>query len=145
MKQFLLLCLLTLGSLLRAEAPINKTWRGIALDGYDAVAYFEDAKAVEGNSDFTTEWKGATWRFASADHRDKFAKEPERYAPQFGGYCAWAVGHGYTANIDPEAWRIIEGKLYLNYNKKVQKQWEEDIPGWIAKGEVNWPKLIDKE
>src|SRR5512134_1991711 len=81
--------------------PIYKYSGGLALKGYDPVAYFNDGKAVEGSDQFTHEWNGANWRFASAEHRDAFASEPEKYAPQFGGYCAWAVSHGYTAKGDP--------------------------------------------
>lgn len=125
-------------------APVNTNWRGLAIKGYDPVAYFTDGKPVEGSADFTFDWEGAKWRFASAGHRDSFAKDPARYAPQFGGYCAWAVSQGYTADIDPEAWKIVDGKLYLNYSPKVQKKWEEDAAGNIAKAEANWPALRDK-
>ena len=79
--------------------------------------------------------------FASAANRDEFAKAPEKYAPQFGGYCAYAVAQGHTASIDPEAWRIVDGKLYLNYSKGVQKKWEVDVSGFIKQGKENWPKL----
>ncbi|HUG10740.1 MAG TPA: YHS domain-containing (seleno)protein [Opitutaceae bacterium] len=125
-------------------APVNTNWRGLAIKGYDPVAYFTDAKPVEGDAKFTFEWEGAKWRFASAEHRDAFAKEPARYAPQFGGYCAWAVSQGYTADVDPKAWKIVEGKLYLNYNKDVQETWEKDASDNITNGEANWPKLKDK-
>lgn len=124
-----------------AVDPINKNVFGTALKGYDAVAYFKEGKPVKGKDDFRHEWMGAKWYFASAENRDEFAKNPEKYAPQFGGYCAWAVAHNYTASIDPEAWKIIEGKLYLNYSKDVQKKWEQDIPGFIKQGNENWPKL----
>src|SRR5262245_28023930 len=102
-----------------AVDPINKNLVGTALKGYDAVAYFKESKPVKGKSEYRHDWMGAKWYFASAANRDEFAKDPEKYAPQFGGYCAWAVGHGYTANIDPEAWKIMDGKLYLNYSKDV--------------------------
>lgn len=122
--------------------PVNTTILGdLAVDGYDAVAYFTDGKPVEGKKEHSYEWKGATWRFASAAHRELFAAAPEKYAPQFGGYCAWAVSQGYTADADPESWKIVDGKLYLNYNKKVQAQWEQDIAGLIVKAESNWPQL----
>jgi len=126
-----------------AEDPINTNWRGLAIKGYDPVAYFTAAKPVEGDGDFEFEWMEATWRFASAANRDKFAAAPENYAPQFGGYCSWAVSQGYTAGIDPQAWRVVEGKLYLNYSLKVQKTWEEDVPGNIKRADANWPKLRD--
>ena len=117
-------------------------WRRTALRGTDPVAYFTDGRPVEGSRRFTHEWQGATWRFASAQNRDSFAADPERYAPQYGGYCAWAVSQGYTASTDPEAWRIVDGKLYLNYSKSVQRRWEKDIPGNIAKADRNWPGLL---
>lgn len=125
-----------------AVAPVNKTLLGsLAVDGYDAVAYFTDGKPVEGSKQFTHEWNGATWRFASAAHRDLFTADPAKYAPQYGGYCAWAVSNNYTADADPEAWAIVDGKLYLNYDAKVQGKWQRDVPGNIAKADANWPKL----
>jgi YHS domain-containing protein len=127
-----------------AVDPINKNFFGTALKGYDAVAYFKEGRPVKGKDEFRHDWMGAKWYFASAASRDEFAKNPEKYAPQFGGYCAWAVGNGYTASIDPEAWKIVDGRLYLNYSKDVQKKWEQDIPGWIKKGNENWPRLIKK-
>jgi hypothetical protein len=84
---------------------------------------------------------GANWRFASAENRDRFAADPERYAPQYGGYCAYAVSEGTTADIDPEAWKVVDGKLYLNLSKDVQKLWEQDIPGYIEKADANWPEI----
>jgi YHS domain-containing protein len=116
----------------------------LAIKGYDPVAYFDESKPVKGSADFIHEWMGAKWRFASAAHRDAFAAAPETYAPQFGGYCAWAVSQGYTAGIDPEAWKIIGGKLYLNYDLKVQKMWEADTAKHIAAGEKNWPEILKK-
>jgi YHS domain-containing protein len=89
----------------------------VAIKGYDPVAYFVDGKAVEGNEQYSHRWLGATWHFASAEHRDLFAKEPSRYAPQYGGYCADGVSFGtVTTNVDPRAWRIIDGKLYISYD-----------------------------
>jgi YHS domain-containing protein len=125
-----------------AGGVVNSSFLGgVAIEGTDPVAYFTESKPVEGSSDFEHEWMGATWRFVSAENRDRFAADPEKYAPQYGGYCAWAVAHGYTAKIDPEAWKIVDGKLYLNYSKDVQAQWAQDIPGNIAKGDANWPKI----
>lgn len=122
-------------------AAVNTNLFGTALKGYDAVAYFEDGKPVKGKDEFRYDWNGGKWYFATAAHRDTFAKDPAKYAPQYGGYCAWAVGHNYTADTDPEAWAIVDGKLYLNYNKDVQKKWLVDIPGYIQKGNSNWPSL----
>jgi YHS domain-containing protein len=127
-----------------AVDPINKNLFGTALKGRDPVAYFKEGRPVKGKDEFRHDWMGAKWYFASAANRDEFARNPDKYAPQFGGYCAWAVAHGYTASIDPEAWRIVEGRLYLNYSKDVQKKWEQDVPGFIKQGNENWPKLIKK-
>lgn len=125
-----------------AAGKINSSYFSkVAIEGTDPVAYFTDGKPVAGSSAFEHEWQGAVWRFASAANRDAFAKEPARYAPQYGGYCAWAVSEGYTASIEPEAWRIVGGKLYLNYSKSVQKQWLADVPGNIKKADANWPAI----
>ncbi len=142
--------MIALGPLLASPAPalakpeINKSFLGgVAIEGNDPVAYFTDAKAVNGFSKFSHQWKGAEWRFKNAANRDAFAKTPGKYAPAFGGYCAWAVSQGYTAGIDPEAWTIHEGTLYLNYSKNIQKQWAQDISGNIAKGRRNWPGVLE--
>ena len=124
--------------------PVYSNWRGLAIAGYDPVAYFTDGRPVEGSSEFTTQWKGATWRFASAAHRDAFVADPAKYEPQYGGYCAWAVANDDTASIDPQAWKIVDGKLYLNYSKEIQAKWEKDIPGLVARANANWPKLLAK-
>jgi hypothetical protein len=121
--------------------PINKNRKGVAIEGYDVTAYFQQGRPVKGSDKFTHSWSGATWQFASAAGRDAFAAAPEMYAPQFGGYCAYAVSEGYTATIDPQAWKIVDGRLYLNYSKAVKATWEKDIPGRIAKAERNWPSL----
>ena len=118
--------------------------KGAAIKGYDPVAYFIDGKPVAGSPQFTHSWNGAEWRFASAANRDKFAAEPEKYAPQYGGFCAYGLSQGYKVKIEPDAWRIVDGKLYLNYDKSVQQTWVKDVPGYIAKADANWPKLRDK-
>ncbi|MEM7508535.1 MAG: YHS domain-containing (seleno)protein [Pseudomonadota bacterium] len=125
-----------------SESPVYSDWRGRAIRGTDPVAYFTEGKPVAGDSAFTHDWNGATWRFASAENRDAFAAKPESYAPQYGGYCAWAVAQGYTASTDPDAWDIVDGKLYLNYSKDVQSRWHRDVPGYIAKGDANWPDVL---
>jgi hypothetical protein len=124
------------------KSEINTARDLLAMHGYDAVAYRTDGRPVKGSPSFVYRWKGAVWQFASAAHRDEFAKEPARYAPEFGGYCAYAVSRGHTADGDPTVWRIVNGRLYLNYSKSVQKQWEEDVPGNIAKGQHNWPQVL---
>ena len=121
--------------------PVNVDAQGIALHGHDAVAYFTQGKAVPGSAQFEQVWGGARWRFSSAANRDAFAKAPEAYAPQFGGYCAWAVSRNYTADIDPKAFTVVNGKLYVNYSTFVQARWTLDREGNITKGHANWPGL----
>ncbi|MEL7314135.1 MAG: YHS domain-containing (seleno)protein, partial [Cyanobacteria bacterium J06559_3] len=119
-----------------AESPLAVYVEdGVAIQGADPVAYFTEDGYVQGSDEFTHEWNGATWHFASAENRDAFAGEPEAYAPEYGGFCAWAVSQGNTAPIDPTAWKIVDGKLYLNYDDSVQARWSEDIPGNIAKAD----------
>lgn len=142
LRPFLLtLSLLAFAGPALAASPVNTDFFGTAVEGTDVVAYFTQGEAVPGSREFTHEWRGATWRFASAEHRDLFVADPERYAPQYGGYCAYAVSQGATAGIDPEAWTIHDGRLYLNLNESIQKRWEKDIPGFIAKADANWPTL----
>lgn len=117
---------------------------GVAVGGYDPVAYFADGKPKRGSQKFSLEHNGAQWRFASEANRDSFKANPAKYAPQYGGYCAWAVSRGYTAKGDPNAWKIVNGKLYLNYNQSVQTTWAKDTPGNIAKGDANWPTVLNK-
>ncbi len=124
-----------------AGGVVYTSW-GKAIKGYDPVAYFTEGKPVEGKSDFTHTWMGATWRFVSAANRDKFAAMPDKFAPQYGGYCAWAVSQGYTASTDPDAWKIVDGKLYLNYSKGIQQRWQDGGPHkLIVAGDKHWPKL----
>ena len=113
----------------------------MALRGYDPVAYFITGTPQSGDEAFAAEWGGTVWHFTSAQNRDLFLNAPESYAPQYGGYCAWAVSEGYTAPIDPDAWRIVEGKLYLNASRRIQNRWERDISGHIARADANWPVL----
>jgi YHS domain-containing protein len=117
---------------------------GIAIKGYDPVAYFQQGAPVKGSPDYTYDWMETTWQFASAENRDLFVSNPEQYAPQYGGYCAWAVSQGYVAPIDPNAWSIVGDKLYLNYSPDVQATWQEDIPGNIEKADENWPEVLAK-
>lgn len=124
-----------------AVNPVNVE-NGVALKGYDPIAYFQEGKPTQGNKEFEYEWMGAKWYFSSVSNLELFKQSPEKYAPQYGGYCAWAVSQGYTATIDPEAWKIVNDKLYLNYDKKVQKKWEQDVPGNIIKADKNWPNLL---
>ena len=144
-RRRVLLGLVSAAALLASASPgwadkVYSKW-GAAIGGADPVAYFTMGKTVDGSKKHTLEWQGATWRFANAAHLEQFKAAPERYAPQYGGYCAWAVSEGYTAKIDPEAWEIVDGKLYLNYSKGIQKRWAADKGGNIAKADSNWPKI----
>lgn len=133
----------TLATINAQQSAVNATRAGIAIQGYDAVAYHQGA-VTPGTGAFEHSWNGAQWRFSSAANRDLFAASPEKYAPKFGGYCAYAVSRGYTADIDPKAWKIVDGALYLNYSLRVQKLWEADVPGNIEKGQKNWPDVLKK-
>jgi len=123
-----------------AESKVY-TKEGVAIGGADPVAYFTDESFVPGSAEHSYEWRGATWQFANAENQALFASDPESYAPQYGGYCAWAVGQNALAAIDPNAWSIVDGKLYLNANENIQNRWNKDIPGNIALAEENWPTL----
>ncbi|WP_376099568.1 YHS domain-containing (seleno)protein [Roseomonas sp. CCTCC AB2023176] len=114
---------------------------GVAIGGTDPVAYFTDGRPVPGRLEFSHPWAGATWRFASAENRDRFAADPERYAPAYGGFCAYAAARDYLASVDPQAWRIVEGRLYLNHDLSIRDRWARDIPAEIANADRNWPGL----
>jgi hypothetical protein len=114
---------------------------GLAIEGYDPVAYFNEAAPRRGEPHIATQWDGARWQFATTANRDLFVANPDAYAPQYGGYCAWAVSQGYTAPIDPDAWRVVDGKLYLNASRSIQRRWEADIPGFITLADAAWPGL----
>lgn len=125
-----------------AKEPETYAENGVAIDGSDAVAYFDGNGPVAGSDAHSVTWKGAEWRFASAENAAKFKADPMAYAPQFGGYCAFAASRGYLAPTTPEAWTIYEGKLYLNANLRARELWLQDVPGNIAKGKANWPGIL---
>jgi YHS domain-containing protein len=127
-----------------AIQPIYTSFGNKAIRGYDPVAYFTQSQAVKGNKDIQYTWNGARWYFSSFEHKTLFIKDPSKYIPQYGGYCAWAVSQGYTAKVDPRAWYIHQGKLYLNYSKSIQKAWQKDVEGHILQGNQNWPMLLEK-
>lgn len=110
--------------------------------GYDVTAYFLQGKPVRGDAQHQLEYKGATWRFASAEALSRFRADPAAFAPQFGGYCAWAVSQHYLAPGDPRQWKIVEGKLYLNANARAKQLWEDDQAGAIVRGHANWPAVL---
>ncbi len=129
-----------------AEAKTDPVYTGIlnniALSGYDATAYFSQGRPVKGSSAHKVNYKGAEFHFASAANAAKFKANPAKFAPQYGGYCAWAVSQGYTASGDPQVWKIVGGKLYVNYNREIGNKWEKDIPGFISSANKNWPKIL---
>jgi YHS domain-containing protein len=114
---------------------------GVALRGYDPVAYFNAGQPTRGSAAYKADYKGSTFHFASQANRDAFAADPAKYAPQYGGYCAYGTAGGYKAAIDPAAFSVVNGKLYLNYNRDIQKEWSKDVPGYISKADKNWPAV----
>ncbi len=136
---------LLLSGLAQADNPaVSIDDAGRAIRGYDAVAYFADGQPQPGLAAFSHDWKGAVWLFASAAHRDAFMADPERYAPQFGGYCAYAITKGHALEARPEVWSIVDDKLYLNLGPGAQQKWRADVPGNIARAVNNWPgALVD--
>ncbi len=137
-------CAATPGRVLQTQAvPLIDAVGGVGLEGYDVVAYFTDHRPVLGSDAYTAVWRDASWKFASAEHRDRFAANPERYAPQYGGYCAYAVSHGTTAHGDPRQWAVVGERLFVNNNAFARSLWDQDRPGNIRAGDQNWP-LIPK-
>lgn len=138
-----------------AQPPINTYGKGgtfltdpprtdVAIKGYDTVAYFTQSKPVKGSDQFVTMYKGAKWKFASKENLEAFTKEPEKYAPQYGGYCAYGVAQGYLVKIEPEEFKVIDGKLYLNYDSDVSKKWNKDTAGYIKTADKNFPEALKK-
>jgi hypothetical protein len=121
-----------------APVPELNVKDGVAVKGYDPVAYFNFGKPVKGSPEHTFKWKGATWRFVSAEHRDAFMREPTKYAPQYGGYCAFGVSKSAIVDVDPNQWKIVKGRLYLNANALAQRLWAYDREGHIKKGDAYW-------
>jgi hypothetical protein len=124
-----------------AKELLNKTSDDLAIKGYDAVAYFTQGKAVKGSPEFQYEWIGAFWRFMSLEHRTMFEAAPEKYAPKFGGYCSYGVATGKLLDIDPEAWKIEDGKLYLFHTEKIREIWLGDPAVFLEEAATNWRKL----
>lgn len=113
----------------------------VAVRGYDVVAYFTQSAPVKGNPAFVHVWRGGKWYFANRENREAFKAAPEKFAPQYGGYCAYGTADGHKAPTDPEAWTVSDGKLYLNYSKKVMDTWRKDQTGFIDKADKNWPTV----
>jgi len=124
-----------------ANIEVNANSNDIAISGYDTVSYFTKGQPTKGSQDYTAAYNGAIYQFSSADNRDLFKAEPSKYAPQYGGFCAMGVALNKKLDTDPTAWHIRGDKLYLNYNKAVQKKWNTDIPGYIETAQVNWTDI----
>lgn len=142
-RRSFLACLLIAGSspLMASEEGRWYSDDGYAIGGYDPVAYHTESRPVKGDTALSLRWQGAEWLFSSAENRAIFEADPMRYAPQYGGYCAFAVSQGYTAKTDPDAFSVVDGRLFLNYSRRVRKMWERDVPGHIASADKNWPSL----
>lgn len=128
-----------------ADPDIYSHNKSGAVKGVDVVAYFSlapDAKPVFGDKNISHEYMGATWYFSSTENRDLFAENPEKYAPQYGGYCAFAVSHGFTKSVNPKYWHIVDDKLYLNFNGIADRKWRKDRDAAIARGDGHWPTVL---
>jgi len=128
-------------SLMAADIDMSVDDNDLAIKGYDPVAYFTDAGAVQGNPQFSATYKNAIYHFASSENRDQFKADPQAFAPQYGGYCAFGVAMGKKFETDPQAWKIEDGKLYLNLDKTVQQRWLEDTQGFIQDANTNWSSI----
>ncbi len=126
-----------------APRPVNTlgSTEELAIRGYDPVAYFRDDGPRLGKPEFSVRHGGATWRFASAEHKALFEADPDRYLPAYGGFCAYGTSRGYLVKIEPEAWSIVDGRLYLNYDLGIRKTWLGDRAKFIARADANWPRL----
>ncbi len=149
MKMFLVFVTLAMSTIIVSSAfaakPVYSGGRErAAIRGYDPVAYFTQYKPVKGNQQFLFKYKGAKWLFSSQVNLDAFKANPEKYAPQYGGYCAYAISNGSRASIKPEYFTIHDNKLYLNYSKAVYSKWKKDKEDYITKANAKWPEIIKK-
>ncbi len=129
----------------QAKTLVNSSWTNLAIQGYDAVAFFTDSKPVKGSSDFTATYEGATYRFVSAAHRDAFIASPAKYAPAFGGYCAYGVAKGAAVSVEIDTWQIIDGRLILNYDADVSKKFNADRAGFLKTADQKWSGLVEQK
>ena len=148
MKQLSLLCLvigLVVPAFAQNKSLLNLDNSGVAIQGYDPVAFFTDGKPVKGKPEFVAKHDGATYQFASKEHRDLFTMDPVKYEPQFGGYCAYGVSRNKLAPVDIEAFQIVDGKLLMQYSKGIRDDFNKDTEGNLSKANTNWPGLVDKK
>lgn len=144
MRKFIIGTIIFIPSLLFGQKPIVFSTDEGAIRGYDAVAYFTEGKNVKGQATFAFTYAGAVWHFANENNLNLFKKSPENYMPQFGGYCAYGMSRGYKAETQPNAWTIVEGKLYLNYNVEVRTLWNKNQADFIQKANAQWPTVKQK-
>lgn len=133
------------GAEAQSKVLVNVNRQGVALEGYDPVAFFSDSRAVKGNEQYQAHVGGATYLFSSAEHLATFQQEPARYTPQFGGYCAYGASQGHVAPVEISTWQILDGRLTLNYSKDVQQKFNKDVAGYLAKANAQWPRLVESE
>jgi len=128
-----------------ASVELNASSTGLAMQGYDPVAYFTDGVHTKGDYRISSSHNEATYWFSSEEHKAAFDADPEAYLPQYGGYCAFGAAMGFKFDGDPEHWKIVDGELFLNLSKDIQARWSEDIPGFIEKADTNWTDIADKD
>jgi YHS domain-containing protein len=145
MKRILLVLSLFVSANLLAQQDEIYVKDNAAINGYDVVAYFKEGKPVKGVAEFTISYKGVNWLFSNKENAEQFKSHPEKYEPQYGGYCAFGCSRGYKAKTSPDAWTIVDGKLYLNYNTDVRDTWNKDQPAYIRKADANWIDIKNKK
>ena len=144
-KPLFLAAMLIVGAVVSTSAfAQDYTHSTPGVSGYDPVAYFTEGKPLKGNGYHVSDFQGVTYAFASEEHKELFDANPEKYVPAYGGYCAYGVAVGKKFVADPEVWKIVQGRLYLNLDRKIQRTWEKDIPGNIKKADANWAEIRDK-
>jgi YHS domain-containing protein len=143
--RILVTCLVLATGAATAKELVNVDKHGVALDGYDPVALFTEGKTVKGNVQITARHRGAIYRFASPEARAEFESAPDRYAPAFGGFCAYGASKGYPAPVKIETWQIYQGRLLLNYDLEVKALFDADRDGYLAKADANWPSIVEEK
>ena len=145
LRSLLIISVLAFSANVRAKDPIyTGFFSNNAIKGYDTVAYFTQNQDVEGSDEFSFEYKGANWLFSSKENLELFKADPEKYAPQYGGYCAYAVSQGGTASVQPDLFTIHKGKLYLNYNESINDKWAKDKDAYIEAADKHWPTVLEQ-
>jgi YHS domain-containing protein len=146
MKKLIIALMLfsALSTIATAKDLLNLDSKGVAIQGYDPVAFFTDNRPVKGNPQFQSEYRAAKYYFVSAEHKAIFDKEPAKYEPQFGGYCAYGASQGHKAHVKIEAWQIVNGRLLMQYDLDVKNRFNKDQEGNLRKADQNWPGLVEK-